>query len=195
MRNLVAGILEYSRLAASSDRQEERVPIENIIGVVLENLQAIREQTRATITWGALPVVLGSRMRLIQLFQNLISNSIKYRRSETAPSIHISAKLEGLMWKFCVEDNGIGIDSKHHTRIFGMFKQLDRNATAGVGLGLAISKQIVEGHGGKIWVASEKDKGSKFYFTLKPADPVRAIYRPWRAQSASTSAPVERIEK
>jgi signal transduction histidine kinase len=186
MRNLVAGILEYSRLAASSDRQEEKVVIEEVIGVVLENLQAIREQTRATITWGALPAVCGSRLRLIQLFQNLISNGIKYRRQDAAPFIHVSAKVEGAMWKFCVEDNGIGIDSKHHARIFGMFKQLDRNSKGGVGLGLAISKQIVEGHGGNIWVASEKDKGSRFYFTLKPADPIRAVYRSWRVQPNQT---------
>ncbi len=169
MRQLVAGVLEYSRLAASAGQQEENVETEEIVDLVLDNLQAVREQAAAVVTRDHLPAVLGARLQLIQLFQNLISNAIKYRRDDVPPEIHISAKPESGMWKFCVADNGIGIDSQHHARIFGMFKRLDRGTRGGVGLGLAICKQIVEAHGGQISIASHIGQGSRFYFTLKNA--------------------------
>ena len=170
MRQLIAGILEYSRLVSAEDHQSEAIESDEVLGVVVQNLQATIEQTRATITHDELPRVLGSRQQLIQLFQNLIGNAIKYRRDEVPPHIHISANEDDGMWKFCCEDNGIGIDSMYHLHIFGMFKQLERGSQGGVGMGLAISRRIVERHGGTISVISAVGKGSRFYFTLPCAE-------------------------
>jgi light-regulated signal transduction histidine kinase (bacteriophytochrome) len=100
------------------------------------------------------------------LFQNLISNAIKYRDGLT-PEIEISCNEASGEWQFCVEDNGIGIDAKFYDKIFIIFQRLHNNKNyTGTGIGLAICKKIVELHGGKIWVESSKGKGSKFYFTL-----------------------------
>ena len=166
MRQLITGILEYSRLTSAGKSKEESVSTEEILKTVLQNLQAAIEQTGAAVTHDDLPRVAGHRLQLVQLFQNLIANAIKYRRQGVPPRIHISARAEGPMWKFCVEDNGIGIDQKYHSDVFGMFKQLG-TAQEGVGVGLAVSKRIVEQHGGEISVTSKLGEGSRFYFTLK----------------------------
>ncbi len=168
MRELVTGILEYSRLARSDDYRQERVETEEIVTVVLKNLHATVEQTHAVVTHDALPTVTGSKLQLIQLFQNLIGNAIKYRRDQVPPRVHISAREDGASWRFCVEDNGMGIEPAYHAQIFGMFKQLGRGSRGGAGVGLAISKRIVEQHGGEISVASNPGEGSRFHFTLKP---------------------------
>ena len=169
MRQLITGILEYSRLASAEEPTAESVDTEEIVNVVLQNLHATIEQTGAVITCQQLPKVVGKRLQLIQLFQNLIANAIKYRREGTAPHILISARAQGPMWQFCVEDNGIGIDPKYHTQVFGMFKQVNRVAQGGVGVGLAISKRIVEQHGGEISITSKLGEGSRFHFTLRAA--------------------------
>jgi signal transduction histidine kinase len=174
MRELVAGILEYSRLASSGDQQREVVESEEIVHIVVRNLHATIEQEQATVTYEQLPRVIGSRLQLIQLFQNLIGNAIKYRREDIAPGIHISACEDNGMYRFCCEDNGIGIDSKYYAHVFGMFRQLERSSKGGVGMGLAISKRIVERHGGTISVASTVGKGSCFYFTLPRPDKDRS---------------------
>ncbi len=166
MRELVAGVLDYSRLASSGDQQKDVVESEEIVHIVVQNLHATIEQAHAKVTHDKLPRVQGSRLQLIQLFQNLIGNAIKYRRQDTPPGIHISAREYKGMYQFCCEDNGIGIDSKYHAHVFGMFKQLERGTKGGVGMGLAISKRIVERHGGTISVASAIGQGSRFYFTL-----------------------------
>lgn len=166
MRDLIAGILEYSRLVSSETQRGEAVESEDIVRIVIQNLQATIKQTQATITHDELPRVLGNRLQLIQLFQNLVGNAIKYRREEAPPRIHISAHEDNGMWRFCCEDNGIGIDAKYLSHVFGMFKQLDRGGKGGVGMGLAIAKRIVERHGGTISVTSAVGKGSRFYFTL-----------------------------
>lgn len=170
MRELVAGILDYSRLASSADQRREVVESEEIVGIVVRNLHATIEQAQATVTHEKLPRIIGSRPQLIQLFQNLIGNAIKYRREDAAPGIHISAREDNGMYQFCCEDNGIGIDSKYYVHVFGMFRQLERGSKGGVGMGLAISKRIVERHGGTISVASIVGKGSRFYFTLPGPD-------------------------
>jgi signal transduction histidine kinase len=166
MRELIAGILEYSRLVSSENQQGEAVSSEDVVGIVLQNLQATIKQTGAVITYDKLPCVLGSRLQLTQLFQNLVGNAIKYRREDAPPRIHIFAREDNGMWQFCCEDNGMGIDARYQSHIFGMFKQLDRGGKGGVGMGLAIAKRIVERHGGTISVTSTVGKGSCFYFTL-----------------------------
>jgi signal transduction histidine kinase len=183
MRELVEGILQYSRLASSEDQREQPVETAEIVPAVLNNLRAMIEQTHAAVTCDRLPTVMGYRLQLIQLFQNLVGNAIKYRREDTPPRIHISAREDGGMWRFCVEDNGIGIDPKYHAQVFGMFKQLSRGTQGGVGMGLAISKRIVERHGGAISVASTLGTGSRFYFTLKRPDEARL--RPRQEPSSS----------
>jgi signal transduction histidine kinase len=112
---------------------------------------------------------MGCKLQLIQLFQNLVGNAIKYRRDDVPPRVHIWAREDGAICRFCVEDNGVGIKPSYHAQIFGIFKQLDRGSRGGVGVGLAISKRIVEQHGGEISVASNIGEGSRFQFTLKPA--------------------------
>jgi signal transduction histidine kinase len=183
MRELVEGILEYSRLTTTENQREQLIQTEEIVPVVLNNLRAMTEQAQATVTHDKLPAVVGNRLQLIQLFQNLVSNAIKYRRHDMLPRIHISAREDGSMWLFCVEDNGIGIDPKYHAQVFGMFKQLTRDGRGGIGMGLAISKRIVERHGGTISVASTLGCGCRFYFTLKK--PEQAVLQPHQDVSSS----------
>jgi light-regulated signal transduction histidine kinase (bacteriophytochrome) len=104
-------------------------------------------------------------LQIGQVFQNLISNAIKYK-GPNPPKIHVDAHRDGDEWVFRVSDNGLGIDPRYHERIFGIFKRLHGKEIAGTGMGLAICKKIVERHGGRIWVESEPEKGSRFYFTL-----------------------------
>ena len=130
----------------------------------------IIKEKKATISHDTLPEVMVDSTQLIQVFQNLILNGIKFH-SEEAPKIHIAAEKKANEWVFSVQDNGIGIDPQYSKRIFEIFKRLHtREKYSGTGIGLAICKRIVEGHGGRIWVESELGKGSTFYFTL-PINP------------------------
>jgi light-regulated signal transduction histidine kinase (bacteriophytochrome) len=109
--------------------------------------------------------VVAEEVMLTQLFQNLISNSIKYRGEET-PRIHVSAERDGEGWLFAVRDNGIGIDPQDAGRVFGMFRRLHGNEISGTGIGLALCKKIVERKGGRIWVESEAGRGATFKFII-----------------------------
>ena len=104
----------------------------------------------------------------MQLFQNLIGNGLKYR-SERPPRIHVSAERQDGLWRIAIQDNGIGIAPEYHKQIFGVFKRLHGKAVPGTGIGLAICKRVVERYGGQIWVESQVDQGSAFYFTV-PAE-------------------------
>ena len=111
--------------------------------------------------------MLGDEVQLIQLFQNLLVNAIKFHGRES-PRIHVSAERMGSVWKFAVQDNGIGIAPNDHGKIFLIFQRLHHRANyPGTGIGLALCKKIVERHGGRIWVESALGQGSTFYFTLK----------------------------
>jgi light-regulated signal transduction histidine kinase (bacteriophytochrome) len=123
------------------------------------------------VTHDPLPAVLADEMQLIQLFQNLVGNGIKYQ-SPGIPQVHISAaKNGGKQWVFSVKDNGLGIDSQYFEKIFGMFQRLHkRDEFAGTGIGLAICKKIVERHGGSIAVKSQPGNGSTFSFDLTGSD-------------------------
>ena len=165
MQELVVGILEYSRLAGSP-KQQEHVATSQIVTEVLKNLHAMIEETHAEVKHAGLPAVKGNKLQLVQLFQNLVSNAIKYRKPGVTPVVDISALLENGYWRFCIQDNGIGIDPRYHSQIFGIFKQLNRGERGGAGVGLAISKRIVEQYGGAISVESSPGEGSRFYFTL-----------------------------
>ncbi len=170
MNTLLKDLLTYTHLTGESDDPREPTDCNGVMKGVLKNLSMAIEESRAQITYDPLPTVVASPVHLLQLFQNLVGNAIKYRAKD-APIIHISAAADGGKWIFSVKDNGIGIDPKHSTRIFGLFKRLHgRDRYSGTGLGLAICQKIVERYGGRIWVESELGKGSKFLFTWPRAD-------------------------
>jgi PAS domain S-box-containing protein len=133
------------------------------------NLRAAIADSGASVTADPLPVVLGVKTELVRLFQNLINNAIKFRRPDRPAQVHVGARRQGDDWLFWVRDNGIGIRDKHLERIFGIGQKsrvYPRSKYPGTGFGLAICKQIVESRGGRIWVESQFDQGSTFYFTL-----------------------------
>jgi light-regulated signal transduction histidine kinase (bacteriophytochrome) len=146
------------------------VGCEEVFTQVLQNLAVIIEDCNALVTHDPLPPVYADGVQLRQLWQNLLTNAIKYRGPEPL-RVHVSARRQENEWLFSVRDNGIGLDIKHAERIFVVFQRLHtRSEYPGTGVGLAICKKIVERHGGRIWVESEEGKGSTFYFTL-PARP------------------------
>ena len=139
-----------------------------ILDTALFNLAAKIQETGAEITCDPLPQIMADQMQIVQVFQNLISNAIKYR-SELPPRIHISAKQEGADWVFSVRDNGIGFKQEYAERIFGLFKRLHGREVPGTGIGLANCRKIMERHDARIWAISEEGKGSTFFFTLPAA--------------------------
>ena len=141
----------------------------SVLDKAVFNLQIAIKESGAIITHDDLPTVMADSPQLIRLFQNLISNAIKFRGKE-APKIHISAKQKEDEWIFSVKDNGIGVDPRFSDQIFVMFQRLHaKKEYPGTGIGLATCKKIIERHGGRIWVESEAGKGSTFKFTLKKA--------------------------
>ncbi len=164
MQTMINELLTYSRLT-TRENQLEDVDCQKILDQVLMNLKVAIDESGAEITTDHLPVVTADYSQLLQLFQNLISNSLKYR-GQDKPKIHISAQKEYKKWLFAVEDNGIGIDPNNTEQIFMIFKRLHRAEYHGTGMGLAICKKIVERHGGRMWVDSKIGEGSKFYFTI-----------------------------
>ncbi|MDD1709608.1 MAG: PAS domain S-box protein [Methanoregulaceae archaeon] len=168
MHTLVNDLRIYSNVGAAK-KPREWTDLEEVLSSALENLHLVIRDTRATVTHDPLPTIWAERIRMIQLFQNLIDNALKFRRKDVVPEVHLSVvqiPSEG-MWKFSVKDNGIGIAPEYFDKIFILFERLHgRDTIPGTGLGLALCKRIVEEHGGRIWVESEVMKGSTFSFTL-----------------------------
>ena len=165
MQSLINGLLEYSRIDTRGKPPERTDSSKPLADAVL-SLQASIKESGAKITHDNLPTVNIDPVQLSQLFQNLISNAIKFR-SDFRPEIHISAKRLDNAWRFAVRDNGIGIEPQYAERIFMIFQRLHtRKKYPGTGIGLSLCKKIVERHGGKIWVESEQGRGSTFYFTV-----------------------------
>jgi PAS domain S-box-containing protein len=166
MQGLIQDLLAYSR-AGRNERKLRVVPSENALQKALINLRAAIKQSGAVVTHDALPAVTTDETQLTQVFQNLVGNAIKYRRAE-APRVHVSAaRDDGNGWTFSVRDNGLGIDPQYFERIFILFQRLHgRGEFEGTGIGLAVCKRIVERMGGRIWVKSQPEKGSTFYFAL-----------------------------
>ncbi len=168
MRALVDDLLAYSRVELET-QEMGTVDMQKALSTALENLRRSIDSAGAEICVDSLPAVLGHENRLVQLFQNLVGNAVKYR-GEEKPRIHISASTDGDRCTFAVRDNGIGISRQYHERIFGIFKRLHAERDyPGTGIGLAICRKIVETHGGRIWVESEIGKGSTFLFVLRAA--------------------------
>jgi PAS domain S-box-containing protein len=166
MQRLIQDLLAYSRVGSAKDSLSE-ISSEDALKQALFNLRAAIKESGAVVTHSPLPGVFADETQLIQLFQNLVGNAIKYRRPEL-PSVQISAIPDGgTRWMFSVRDNGLGIDPQYFDRIFGMFQRLHkREEFAGTGIGLAICKKIVERHGGSISVDSQLGQGSTFSFAL-----------------------------
>lgn len=165
MEKLIKGLLEYSNIGINNNLTEIDTHI--LVQQVLRNLETQISASNATIETHDLPIVKGYETELFILFQNLISNAIKFRNQEIDPVIRISAKKEADQWAFCITDNGIGIEPQYHKKIFVIFQRLHAaHEYEGSGIGLAHCQKIIDLHGGEIWVESEYGKGSAFYFTI-----------------------------
>ena len=169
MQALLNGLLDLSRVGT---RGRELEPTET--GAALRdsliNLEQAIAEAGAEVVHDPVPTVLGDRIQLTQLFQNLVSNSVKFNASDR-PRVTVTAQRAGSMWEFAVADNGIGIDPAHFDRIFQVFQRLHtRDTYEGTGIGLSVCRKIVERHGGTIWPESAKGQGTTFRFTLKAVE-------------------------
>ena len=165
MRQLIDDLLEYSRVTSQA-KEFEKVDLEKVLDVVLHNLAIPIQENNVTISHDTLPIVFADKNQMVQVFQNLINNAIKFH-GQKPPEIHISAQKGVNEWKFALQDNGIGIEPKHQKQIFKVFKRLhNRDEYPGTGIGLSIVQKIILHHGGRIWVESELGKGTTFYFTI-----------------------------
>lgn len=165
MQTLVNDLLHYSRVQTQG-KPFAIADCQQLLELALTNLRGARDESGAIVTHDPLPTVLADGSQLVRVFQNLIGNAIKYRGPRT-PQVHVSAKDTGAEWVFSVRDNGIGIRAEDLDRIFVIFERLHSRAEyPGTGIGLAIVKRIVERHQGRVWVESQPDVGSTFYFTL-----------------------------
>jgi light-regulated signal transduction histidine kinase (bacteriophytochrome) len=172
MSFLINDLLEYAHVGATEIPMYQ-IPALNSLHQAIQNLQVVIKDNDAQITFSDLPNVIANDVLLVQVFQNLISNSIKFKSSET-PHIYISTEQKQGDILFAVKDNGIGFKMEYSEKIFQVFKRLHHSEEfPGTGIGLGICKRIVERQGGRIWAQSEVGKGSTFYFTLQAA-PVTA---------------------
>ena len=166
MGTLIDDLLNYVRVT-NLNPSLEASDTEEVLAAALANLNGAIEQSRATITHDPLPTVGMDATHLVQLFQNLIGNAIKYGDASRSPVIHVGSRREGAYWIFSVRDNGIGIQPEHLERIFGLFERLHpQSVYSRTGIGLAICQRIVQRYGGRIWVESRPGRGSTFFFSV-----------------------------
>lgn len=169
MQTLILDLLSYARLSTKG-QSPEHIDTASLCEAAITQLRQSIQDKNAVVTVDPLPVVLGYGTQLTQLFQNLISNGLKYCNRQQ-PEVHVSVAPEGDHWVFSVRDNGIGIEPQYFERIFQMFKRLHtREQYSGTGIGLALCKKIVARHRGRIWVESQPGTGSKFLFTIPRAE-------------------------
>lgn len=165
MQTLINDLLTYSRVGTQG-RDLSPTDLSEVFVAARDNLQVAVQESGATVTSERLPTVMGDFTQLVQLFQNLIGNAIKFR-GEEPPEISVGVERRGRDWTFRVRDNGIGIDPRYAERVFVIFQRLHtREDYPGTGIGLAVCKRIVERHGGRMWIESEPGEGSMFFFTL-----------------------------
>jgi PAS domain S-box-containing protein len=170
MQQMIQGLLDYSRIGTKSGEFRE-FSSEEAYNHALSNLHSSIEEYHAELTHDPLPVIFADPDQIVRVFQNLISNAIKFRKKDENPRIYISAQKENNEYVFSVSDNGIGIEIQYTDRIFEVFKRLHAiGEYGGAGIGLAIVKRIIDGHGGRVWVESSLGNGSSFYFTIPVKD-------------------------
>ena len=165
MNTLISDLLTYSRVGAASALKRAPFELSNALQWALLNLDRSIHEYKATVTHDDLPEVIANESQMTQLFQNLLSNSLKYK-SSLPPLIHVAAEDSGDEWLVSVRDNGVGIKPEYANHVFGVFKRLHGRDVPGTGIGLAICRKIVENHGGRIWVKSDGKNGSDFRFTI-----------------------------
>jgi light-regulated signal transduction histidine kinase (bacteriophytochrome) len=164
MQQLINDLLAYSRVGTRG-KSFEPTDCEAVLAAAIANLDVAIKENKAKVTHDPLPKVMADEGQLIQLFQNLLDNAIKFH-GKKLPRVHVSAERGENEWVFSVKDNGIGIDPQYFERIFIIFQRLHREEYQGTGIGLAIAKRIVHRHGGQIWIGSEPSTGSTIYFTI-----------------------------
>ena len=169
MGALIDALLAYSRAMHQPLDSNHVTDANHAAEEAAQTLHAAFAEAGAVVEIDPLPMVCAELAPLVQVFQNLLANAVKYRNPETSPRIHISAVNSGGEVRFSVKDNGMGIEPQHYDRIFEVFRRLHGEDYEGLGIGLAISKRLVERYGGRIWVDSEPGVGSTFYFTLPAA--------------------------
>lgn len=166
MRQIILDLLDFSRVGRI-DTEKEKIDLNVLVKEVLSLNKKLITDTGASVHVQDLPEIVAARSPVRQLFQNLINNALKYHHHENIPEVKVSYSEVDEFWEFRVEDNGIGIKKEYDEKIFNIFQRLHgKEEFEGSGVGLAICKKIVEGHGGEIWVESEPGEGSTFYFTI-----------------------------
>jgi signal transduction histidine kinase len=185
MQEMMDKLLLLSRVGRS-DVERHTAQVDDLLSNVLRDLEPVIRSTSAEIVIGPMPTITGWPDRLSVLFQNLISNALKYHRDDVAPHIEISAVQQDGEWCFAVRDNGIGFNQEYAEKIFGVFKRLHADDKyGGTGVGLAIARKVVERHGGRIWAEGNLNIGSTFYFTL-PMQPVQGTAKLVTSRAGST---------
>lgn len=166
MKLLIEDVLTHSKIQKNLN-DEQNSDINKVIEVVKSNLKATIEKNNVILNYDKLPNIMANNTYMLQLFQNLIANAIKYRKKDIAPIINIKVNSDDNYWIFSISDNGIGIEEKYFDKIFDIFQRLHtREEYQGTGIGLASCKKIIELYGGKIWIESKLNVGSTFFFTL-----------------------------
>jgi light-regulated signal transduction histidine kinase (bacteriophytochrome) len=170
METLLKGLRDYWSVNEQRLDHDVMVDCNRLLETALADLASRIQESGAIVTHDFLPTVIGEEVALGMLFQNLVGNSIKYRREGEPPRIHVSAQRRDDVWRFSVRDNGMGIEPEFLEAIFAPFKRLHGTEYPGNGIGLTISQRIVARYGGRIWVESAFGAGSVFYFTLPAAE-------------------------
>jgi len=170
MDALINDLLTFSRAVHTDELPVGKADLGTSLSEALSVLKNRIEEAGAAVSTVPLPPVRGDGSQLSHVFQNLLSNALKYRKKDTAAQIRISAERDGDYWTISMRDNGIGFEAQYAERIFGLFKRLHRDEYPGTGLGLAICKRIVERYGGRIWAEGRPGEGATFYFSLPAAD-------------------------
>ncbi|MEV0157619.1 ATP-binding protein [Micromonospora sp. NPDC050686] len=166
MQRLINDLLAFSRIGRLTTGFTE-VDLNSVMADVAGQTEAARQYADAELTWSELPVIRGEEPLLTNLLANLVSNSVKFRRPDVVPKVHVSARLVGDEWEITCQDNGIGIEPEFADKIFVIFQRLhSKDAYPGTGIGLAIVKKIVEYHGGRVWVDTDVDEGTVIRFTI-----------------------------
>lgn len=172
MRQIILDLLEFSRVGRNFDQLEE-VDLNEIVDETVLLFRKTIEESKAEVVRGNLPIIQSFQVPMRQIFQNLISNALKYRSPGRHPIIRIEAIDRHEAFEITIEDNGMGIEPEYFDKIFIIFQRLHMDSSLpGTGMGLAITKKIIENYGGTIWVSSIPGEGSKFHFTIPKTNPI-----------------------